>query len=82
MPTVTIAEFKSHLSEFMGLVSFKKETILVTRHGRVIARVSPPEESSRQLSRLRGWLDDRDPFFTGLSRIVKARAKHVPRVMK
>ena len=82
MTTVTIADLKSHLSELLGRVSFKKETILVTRHGRAVARISPPEEAPRHLSRVRGWLNDKDPFFEHLSDIVRARTKHIPRVLK
>ena len=82
MTTVTIAHFKSHLSELLGRVSFKKEPILITRHGRAVARILPPEETSQHLSRVRGWMDDKDPFFKHLSDIVKTRVKHVPRVFK
>jgi antitoxin (DNA-binding transcriptional repressor) of toxin-antitoxin stability system len=82
MITVTIANFKSHLSELMGRVSFKKETLLVTRHGRALVRISPPEEPPKHLSRVRGWLNDSDPFFKYLSDIVRARNKHIPRTLK
>jgi prevent-host-death family protein len=82
MTTVTIADFKSHLSELMGRVSFKKETILVTRHGRAVARVCPAENTPRHLSRVKGWMADDDAFFGYLHDIVRDRARHTPRVYK
>ena len=48
MRTVSLAEAKAHLSELLNTVEAGEE-ILITRHGRAIARVSPPEKQKRPL---------------------------------
>lgn len=48
MRTVSLAEAKAHLSELLNLVEAGEE-ILITRHGRAVARVSPPEKQKQPL---------------------------------
>jgi len=43
MRAVSVAEAKAHLSELLSTVEAGEE-IIITRHGRAIARVSPPEK--------------------------------------
>lgn len=81
--TVTTAELKSRLSEFLGAVSFRKETLIVTRRGRPIAQLCPYSgEPPAHLSRVRGWLDDSDPFFSIMEGIVADRVRHTPRSLE
>jgi prevent-host-death family protein len=48
MKTVTFTEFRSRASGFITAVE-KGETIVVTRHGRAVAEVSPPSEERDHL---------------------------------
>ena len=46
-----------------------------------MARLVPADEIDLHLSKAKGWLEE-DPFFVDIGRIVKDRAKHVPRILK
>jgi prevent-host-death family protein len=48
MRTVSVAEAKAHLSELLNAVEAGEE-IVITRHGRAVARVSPPEKPKQPL---------------------------------
>lgn len=48
MRTVSLAEAKAHLSELINTVEAGEE-IVITRHGRAVARVSPPEKIKQPL---------------------------------
>lgn len=78
--SVSTAELKKRLSEYLGRVLFRKESFVVTRRGRPVARLTPASEGRpRHLGEVRGWLDAEDPFFENLDRIVAARRTHRPR---
>ena len=78
---LNVAEVKKHLSDLLGRVAYGRETILITRRGRPMARLVPPDhvEEDRGLASVRGWLDDDDPFFATVDSIVAARARRRPR---
>jgi len=80
--TVNVAEAKKQLSTLLGRVAFGKETILIMRRGRPMARLIPHDAEPVQpgLGSVRGWLSDDDPFLAAVDEIVTARAKHRPRV--
>ena len=67
--TVSVAEAKRDLSALLGRVAQGKETITITRHGKPMAVLGPPETSGG-LASVRGWLDDNDPFFKDIQRVV------------
>ena len=46
MRTVSLAEAKAHLSELLNSVEAGEE-IVITRHGRAVARVSPPQKQKQ-----------------------------------
>lgn len=48
MRTVSLAEAKTHLSELLNSVEAGEE-IVITRHGRAVARVSPPEKPKQSI---------------------------------
>ena len=48
MRTVSLAEAKTHLSELLNSVEAGEE-IAITRHGRAMARVSPPEKPKQSI---------------------------------
>lgn len=48
MRTVSLAEAKAHLSELLNSVATGDE-IIITRHGRAVARLSPPERPKQPL---------------------------------
>jgi len=79
---VNVAEAKRRLSDLLGRVAYGGETVLITRRGRPMARLVPPEppEPDAGLAGVRGWLDGDDPFFDRVDEAVAARARHRPRV--
>jgi len=80
--TVNVAEAKKHFSELLGQVAFGKKHILITKRGKPMARLVPPDDINMHLSQARGWLENDDPFFDEIDRIIQDRTKHVPRVLK
>jgi prevent-host-death family protein len=80
--TINVAEAKKQLSTLLGRVAFGKETILIMRRGRPMARLIPPDEEPVEpgLGTVRGWLSDDDPFLAAVEEIVTARVSHRPRV--
>jgi prevent-host-death family protein len=48
MLTVSLAEAKAHLSKLLNTVETGEE-VIITRHGRAIARVSAPEQTKQPL---------------------------------
>jgi prevent-host-death family protein len=79
--TINVAEAKKQLSTLLGRVAFGKETILIMRRGRPMARLIPPDDEPGEqgLGTVRGWLSDDDPFLVAVDEIVTARARHLPR---
>lgn len=80
--TVNIAEAKKHFSELLGEVAFNKKHILITKRGKPMARLIPADDINLHLSKAKGWLENDDPFFDEIDRIIQDRTKHVPRVLK
>ena len=48
MRTVSLAEAKTHLSELLNTVEAGEE-IVITRHGRAVARLSSPEKQKQAI---------------------------------
>lgn len=88
MPTkkrsVSVAEAKQNLSELLGRVAFGRETVTILRRGKPMAKLVPVDttEPPLHLADVQGWLDDDDPFFEHIDRIVAARKEHVPRAYR
>jgi prevent-host-death family protein len=79
---MNVAEAKKHFSELLGRVAYGGERILISKRGKPMAFLVPPgqPEAERSLGRIKGWLDENDPFFETLDQIVRNRARHTPRV--
>ncbi len=82
--TINVAEAKKRLSTLLGRVAFGKETILIMRRGRPMARLIPPEDEPVEpgLGMVRGWLPDDDPFLAAVQEIVTSRVRHRPRALR
>ena len=80
--TINVAEAKKHFSELLGQVAYGKKHILITKRGKPMARLIPADEVDNHLSNARGWLEDDDPFFEAVDRIIQARSKHIPRILR
>ena len=80
--TINVAEAKKHFSELLGQVAYGKKHILITKRGKPMARLIPADEINVHLSNAKGWLDDDDPFFEAIDRIIRERSKHVPRIFR
>jgi antitoxin (DNA-binding transcriptional repressor) of toxin-antitoxin stability system len=60
-----------------------RETILIMRRGRPIARLKPNEEPVKHgLLAVTGWLSADDPFLSAVDEIVVARAERRPRALR
>lgn len=82
--TINVAEAKKRFSTLLGRVAFGKETILIMRRGRPMARLVPPDDEPVEpgLGTVRGWLSDDDPFLAAVEEIVTARVSHRPRALR
>jgi prevent-host-death family protein len=80
--TVNVAEAKKKFSELLGQVAFGKKHILITKRGKPMARLVPADEINLHLCNAKGWLEDDDPFFADIDRIIQDRSQHVPRIIK
>ncbi len=81
MISLNVAEAKKQFSDLLGRVAYGGETVLITRCGKPMARLVPPDAVAepKHLANVSGWLDDDDPFFSEIDAIVEARASHRPR---
>lgn len=80
----SVAEAKKHFSEILGRVAYAGERILISKRGKPVAVIIPPEPALREdrLSKVEGWLDDADPFFRIMSDIATDREKRIPRALR
>ena len=78
--TMSVAEAKKHFSELLGRVAYRGQSILITKRGKPMARLVPSSEREDKPSRVEGWLEADDPFFTVMDGIVADRGIHLPRV--
>ena len=47
MKTVSVHDAKAHLSALLLRVEQKREPVLISRYGKVVARIVPPERGKR-----------------------------------
>jgi len=78
---VSVAQAKLHFADLLGRVAYGKERVTITRRGRPMAILVPPEEvgGGRHVADAHGWLEERDPFFRTMEHIVEERLTHRPR---
>ena len=80
---LNVAEAKKRLSDLLGRVAYGKETIVITRRGRPMAKLVPATaEADHGLADVKGWLDDDDPFFKVVDEIVASRKRHRSRALR
>jgi len=81
---VSVHDAKDRFSELLGRVAFGGETVLITRRGRPMAKLVPPNAGERpaHLADAPGWLEGDHPFFQAVDEVVGARVRHVPRVIR
>jgi prevent-host-death family protein len=73
MVTVTLVEAKAHLSELLDKVE-AGEQVVITRHGRPVARLSPerePKKPIRSLAKFRARMPRLDPPLSATLRQVR-----------
>jgi prevent-host-death family protein len=60
MPRVPATEFKARCLELMDRVSERRETYVITKRGRPVARLVPVERGGGEplFGRLRGWVEE------------------------
>jgi prevent-host-death family protein len=73
---ISVAEARQNLADVLGEVAFGKQTFLITKKGKPVARIVPIEGREgappRSLGEISGWLDANDPFFENLRRARKS----------
>ena len=79
--SINVAEAKKRFSELIGQVAFGKKRLLITKRGKPMARMIPVDESARHVADAQGWLENDDPFFAVIDRIVEDRTRHIPRIL-
>ncbi len=80
----SVVEAKKHFSEILGRVAYRGERIVISKRGKPLAAIVPSSGDPREdhLSKVQGWLDDSDSFFSILDQIVQERERHVPRISR
>ena len=82
MKTTTVAQAKARLSELIGQVAHAGHSVLITRRGRPMAKLVPVDTPARRHpAKVKGWLDQDDPFFDALDGIVAERSRRKPRTL-
>ena len=81
---VSVAEAKKHLSDLLGRVAYRGERITISKRGKPMAILVPATEpvAEEHLGKLKGWLEDDDPFFGVIDGIISDRGRHSPRVFE
>lgn len=81
MMRVSVAQAKLRFADLLGRVAYGKERVTITRRGRPMAVLVPPDQAGggRHLAKARGWLGEHDPFFKTMAEIVESRLAHRPR---
>lgn len=84
LESLGVGEAKASLSELLNRVERRHQVVTITRHGKPVARLVPVElvAGPPHLADARGWVEDADPFFRQLDRVVRARARHRPRGLR
>lgn len=82
MRPIPASVFKRHLSEYLARVAYRRERFIISRRGKPIAQLAPPDDASAPLGRSGGWLEDSDEFFSIIGSIVADREAHTPRAWK
>jgi prevent-host-death family protein len=80
MITISAADLKTRLSEFLGRVTYNHEKFVITRRGKPVAQLSPIGQMPQHLGQMKGWMEDSDPLFGILDQIAADRDKHLPRI--
>lgn len=70
---VGVADAKKSLSELLGRVAYRGETITIVKRGRPMARLVPVAGPGGHLADVKGWLGGDDPFWAVMEEIVSAR---------
>jgi tRNA(fMet)-specific endonuclease VapC len=80
----SVAEAKKHFSELLGRVAYAGERIVIAKRGKPVAVLVPPAQGLRddRLATVEGWLEENDPFFDIIERIVAGRKGHAPRALR
>jgi len=80
MKSATVAEAKAKLSELIGEVAHAGHSVVITKRGRPVAMLVPVDEQPpAHPAKIKGWLEDDDPFFSAMDDIQSERAEHKPR---
>lgn len=80
---VSVVDAKRSLSELLGRVAYGGESITILKRGRPMARLVPVDpQARRSLADFKGWLDDDDPFFEVMDRILAERRARPARVLR
>jgi prevent-host-death family protein len=81
--SATITQARARLSELIGKIAHAGQTVVITKRGRPVAKLVPADDLERpHLGKVKGWLEEDDPFFDAVDKIVAGRANHRPRNLR
>jgi prevent-host-death family protein len=82
--SINVAEAKQQFSGLLGRVAYGRETIIILRRGKPMAKLVPIDapDAAPHLADVDGWLKDDASFFDDIDRIVQNRSAHAPRAYK
>jgi prevent-host-death family protein len=75
---VSAVRAKREFAEILGRVASGGESFTIVRRGKPVAVLSPTA-LREGLQSVKGWLDNGDPFFRELDKIIKGRRKQKAR---
>ncbi len=76
MTKLYAVEAQEHFPDLLGRIR-EGETVLITEAGRPVAKLVPAakEDEPEHLANVQGWLEDDDPFFTSIEKIIEVRLR-------
>ncbi len=80
----SVVEAKKHFSEILSRVAYRGERIVISKRGKPLAMIVPSagEPGEDHLSKVQGWLEESDPFFSIVDQIVRERETHISRISR
>lgn len=78
---IGVAQAKLRFGDLLGRVAYGKEHVTITRRGKPMVVLVPPEEvrGHGHVADAKGWLDDDSGFFQSMEHIIAERQRHRPR---
>ena len=70
---ISTTELKQRISEVINMVYFNRKTAIIKRHGKTVAKLVPPEDSTYRTKKVKKTLDDYFGILPDFPDVVKDR---------